>query len=153
MLEIGDDRGVALIQIAGGRIVAIALLRYRQADDANRLIRHRVENRPRRLLVHQYLADASDDPCPRAGAGALHDRVEVVLWRQGITHRRAAQADTGDAPIKRRARQSKHVVGELGLVCPMEIANAEMHNTRCQAGMVIGRTAHPVGQVAKSAVA
>lgn len=60
MGQIMLDVGMALVQSARGRFVAIAFFRHRQADDLDSRIAHRVDDGSRVFPCHQHIVDHAD---------------------------------------------------------------------------------------------
>ena len=129
-----------LAQGSGCRIVAVALLRHRQADDAHRRIAHRVQKRLRVGRGHQEPPHRADDAHAVSGAGAHVQRVEPVLRPERVRRVGRAQARAADRPAAFAGR--KAVVEIDRLVRPLKGADAEMDHADPGVLPVVGRARH-----------
>ena len=135
--EVVADVGVRLIEPAGRRILAIALLGDREADDAAGRLRHRGQHRRRTLGRDQQRAHAADDAGANAGAVALQRGVEPSLRRQAVALVGPLQADAGDPPRARLDREQ--IVGVGGHMGAHERTQTEMHDADAERAAVVLR--------------
>ena len=107
IVEIVHDIGMPLVEIAGLRRVAIALLGDRERDDANGGIGHPLDQCCRLFARDDAVEQRADDAMLGAFGGAHGDRVEMILRGEGVARLRTAQARADDAPgySMRRLRQ------------------------------------------------
>ena len=137
--EVVHDVGMRLVQRAGRRVVAIALLGDGQRHDSYARVAHGCEDA---LDVHgrdQHLAHAADDAEPLAFAGAERLGVEAVLGGERVARVGASEAHADDAP---GGVAGQHIVGEDRLVRAVERADAEMHDAGGDGAAVVGRAPH-----------
>ena len=150
ILQVMNDVGMTLVEIAGLRRVAVALLGDRQRDDARGRIGHARDQRGGFLGGDFACENRADDPVLGARAGTNGDRVEAILRGEGIARIRTAQAGADDSPI--RGATGEEVVDHDRLVRPVERADSEMNDARRDARAVIGRTADLAGKPVEAGV-
>ena len=122
------DVGMIGVQRAGGRVVAIALFRDRQADDPNRRVRHRVKHRVGVFGRDQHVVQNIDPARLLAFRRKRDGCIAPALPLQRIARVRAAQGHAGDAPVTTRRR---HRVGhEHTSEAAKKRAKAQMHDPR-----------------------
>ena len=144
ILQVMNDVGMMLVQVAGLRRVTVALLGDRQRDDARGRVGEAGDQLPWFLGGDFACENRADDPVIGARAGANSEGVEAVLRSEGIARFRTAQAGPDDSPIRRAI--CKEVVDHHRLVGPVERANPEMNDARRDARAVIGRTPDLAGE-------
>ncbi len=116
--QVVHDVGVREVELAGGRIVAIAFFGDGQGDDPGRW-----RGKPRLhgvalILQKEHFAHAAND-APAHARGTLFDRrVQTVLRREPVAHLRRAQAHAADAP--RAALERQCIVAVNGRLRAME---------------------------------
>ena len=107
VVEVVDDIGVLLVELAGRGIVAIALLGHRQRDDADVLVRHLLEQPLEVRGRIDDLEDGAEDAGARALVAAERQRVEAALRVERFLGVGAAQAGADDAPVAGRRRAGR----------------------------------------------
>src|SRR4051812_27159052 len=128
-----------LVEIAGLRRVAIALLGDGEGDDANGGIGHSLDQSCRALACDHAVEQRTDDAVLGAFGRTDGNRIEMILRGEGVACVRAAQARADDAP--RWGAGCKTIVDDDGLVGAMKRAKAEMHDAGGDARTVVGRAA------------
>ena len=140
------DIGMGEVELAGRRIVAVALLGDRQGDDPRRRGRDPGEQGSSLLGRQQRLADDADHARPLVRPVVLDQRVEAVLRPERVAHGRAAQARPADRPGSRR--HGERALGEDRLVRAVEGAEAEVDDA--DVGIERGRpAAEPRGETSR----
>ena len=122
--EVRPDVGVAGVEIAGRRVVAVALLGDGEGDDPGRRRREPGEQGPALLGRPQRLAQHPDHGRRLLHPVVLDHAVEAVLRPERVAHGGAAQARPADRPRARRVRE--RTLGQDRLVRAVEGAEAEV---------------------------
>ncbi len=138
VLEVMADLGVALVERAGCRVVAVALLGDGQRDHRCRRVGQTADDGCGILRRKQNLVYGAQDREPFRGGPALDHRVQALLRHEPLAHRGRAQRHAADAPWSGLGRQ--RVLCVAGLVRPVKVAEAEMDNADRQ---VLGRKRRP----------
>lgn len=128
-----------LVEIAGLRRVAIALLGDGERDDAGGGIGHPLDQGRRLLACDDTVEQRADDAVLGALRGAYRNRVEMILRGEGVARVRAAQARPDNAPGW--AARGKAIVDDDGLMRAMKRAETQMHDAGRDAREVVGRAA------------
>jgi hypothetical protein len=136
--EVGNDIRVILFQSPGRRVVAVALFRDREADDAHRRIAHGADEGIRVFGRNQEVAHGTNDAQALPVAGSHCERIQPVLRRESIARVRRAQAGAADGPLPFPG--GKAVVDVDGLVGAVESADPEMHDTNGKGLAIVART-------------
>ena len=97
--EVVDDIGMARVELAGRRIVAIALFGHRQRDDADGGRGHQSQQLVALGIGVEHVEDRADDARMGARGVADGDGVEEVLRGQRILGVGPAEAGADDAPV------------------------------------------------------
>ncbi len=87
MLEVMADLGMALIERAGRRVVAVALLGDGQRDHPGRGVGQTADDGRRILRGEQNFAHCAHDREPLRAGPALDHRVQAVLRHEPLAHR------------------------------------------------------------------
>lgn len=130
--QIVADAGMAAVERAGRRFVAVALLRHGDRDDAGSGAGEAVEHGGRIFRRHQRFGDRADDAEPVAGRIPDGHGVKAILRGERIAGVGAAQRNAADAP--RAGGAVETIVGVDGLMSTMECAKADMDDAGFQAG-------------------
>ena len=142
------------VELAAGRIVAIALLRDGEADDARVLVGDARQHGLRILGRDQRFQQAADRGQPLARLAmfvrvAQRQRVQAVLRRQRVAGVGLAQRDAADAPGLARTGGQRRLV-DRGQMRARKGAQAQVHDAGAQAGPVVDRPRHAGGQTAQA---
>ena len=140
VFEVVQDVGMTGLELPGRRIVAIALLRDGERDDA-RLGRSQPGDEGGRVLrCDQNVQDRADDPQLRPGGGKLQEGVEPVLRLESVALVGALEARADDAPGTKALL--KRILGVFGEMAAGEGAEAEMDDAWLEGRAIIGRAAN-----------
>ncbi len=123
------------VQLAGGGVVAIALLGDGEGDDLHRWRGHRVDQRLWVLRRHQHVAQTAYHAEALARLVALGYRVEEVLGFERVARVGRAEAGADDAPAL--VALGNHLVGVVRLVGAVEGADAQMHDADVEASGIV----------------
>ncbi len=100
--DVVDNIRVGMVECAGGRFVAIALLGHREADDPGGRIGHQRQHRARVFARDQHLAHHLHPAGHVALGPELERDVGPALRRQRVAHMGRLQRHAGDAPVAPR---------------------------------------------------
>ena len=140
--EIVQHVGMVFDQLAARRVVAIAFLRDRQADDPHARAAHRREQSFGIGWRDDELAKGTDDANVLPVGPPRRDGIELVLRLERIPRVGGAEARPADRPV-RLAGGEPFVEGN-GLMRPMEGADAEMDDADARGVEVIARARHVI---------
>ena len=147
--EVGPDVGVVGVEIAGRRVVAVALLGDGEGDDPGRRCREPGEQGPALLGREQRLAEHPDHGRHLVHPVVLDHAVEAVLRPERVAHGGAAQARPADRPRSRRVRE--RALGQDRLVRAVEGAEAEVDDADLGVERGRGWQRHPGRDVGERA--
>ena len=141
VLEVVLDVLVAVVELAGHRVHAVAALGDGQRHDPGARVGHPRDHGLRVVRGEQVVGDRADHPRLQLAVRVLdHERVEAVLGLHHLVHPPVERqhADPADRPVQRLPGVHQGVEVHR-LVRPVEPADPEVHDARAQGRAVVAR--------------